>query len=370
MFMIIECVLEKIKKAVIFAEQITGKNLSLPVLANIILEIKDRSLKIKSTNLDLGLEIYIPCKITNENNLSIALNGVLFNNFFNNLPTITDKIKIELLEKNLKISSPQHTTLIKSLPVDDFPIIPIPNKTNSFFIHSQELTKALKSVWLSASFSTMKPEISSVCFYQQPDNLVLVATDSFRLAEKIIKTGKNKLTINQLIVPLKNIVKIIKIIDLLDEDLEIKYDQHQISFNAKDFYLTSRLIDGVYPDYRQIISTHWETEIIVSRLELLNLLKLANVFTDKFNQVDFSFTVNKLEIKTLNENGDNLVWLTPLTINGEPVAVSLNLKYLLDGLMAIESEQITLKFNGGNKPIMVAGVGDNSFIYLIMPIRR
>src|SRR3989344_4186263 len=224
MFMIIECVLEKIKKAVIFAEQITGKNLSLPVLANIILEIKDRSLKIKSTNLDLGLEIYIPCKITNENNLSIALNGVLF---------------------------------------------------NTFFIHSQELTKALKSVWLSASFSAMKPEISSVCFYQQPDNLVLLATDSFRLAEKIIKGGKNKLAVNQLIVPLKNIIKIIKIIDFLDEDLEIKYDQHQISFNAKDFYLTSRLIDGVYPDYRQIISTHWETEITVSRLELLNLLKLA-----------------------------------------------------------------------------------------------
>ncbi|MEK7209081.1 MAG: DNA polymerase III subunit beta [Patescibacteria group bacterium] len=368
--MYLECALEKIKKAIITTEQVTGKNLSLPILANIILEIKDRLLKIKSTNLDLGLEINLPCKIIDGNNLIIALNGVLLNNFFNNLISTINKIKIEFLGGNLKISSPQHTTTIKGLPVEDFPIIPTPNKPNSFFIHSKELLKNLKEVWYSASFSTMKPEISSVCFYQQVDSLVLVATDSFRLAEKIISVGKNKLAVNSLIIPLKNIIKIMKIIDFLDEDLEIKYDQHQISFTAQDFYLTSRLIDGVYPDYRQIISSRWETEITVSRQELLNLLKLSNVFADKFNQVDFSVTNDKLEIKTINENGDNLVWLTPIMINGAPVAVSLNLKYLLDGLQAIEWEQVLIRFNGGNKPIMITGVGDTSFTYLIMPIRR
>lgn len=366
--MIIECSLGKIRNAVIIAEQVTGKNLSLPILANIILETENRLLKIKATNLDLGLELSLPCKISKDG--AVALNGALLSNFFNNLPPIEDKIKIELSDGNLTISSLCNSTTIKGLPMDDFPLIPIPDKSNSFFIHSRELVKALKSVWYSASFSNLKPEISSVCFYQQGGNMVLVATDSFRLAEKLLRGGKNKLAVNYLIVPLKNITKMLKIFDTLDADLEVKYNQHQISFLTEHFYLTSRLIDGIYPDYHQIMPSHWETEATISRGELLNLLKLAGVFSDKFNQVDLTIAdEKKLEIKTKNENGDNLVWLTPLGVIGEPVAVSLNLKYLIDGLQSLDSEQVVFRLNGGAKPIAITGLGDATFTYLIMPIR-
>lgn len=162
-----------------------------------------------------------------------------------------------------------------------------------------------------------------------------------------------------------------KIIENLNVDLEIQYNQNQISFFAPHFYLTSRLIDGVFPDYRQIIPTRFSTEVTTNRAQLLELLKLANVFVDKFNQADLSLNKEgKLEIRTINDNGNNLVWVVPQAVSGEPVAISLNLKYLLDGLVAFSDEQVILRFNGAAKPIMLTGWGDTTLVYLIMPIKR
>jgi len=365
----LECSRDKIKTAVLFAERVTGKNLSLPILSNIILEAKNQVLKIKATNLDLGLEISLPCKI-NKDGLA-AVNGNLLGNFFNHLPAVEDKIKLELSNGNLNISSTHHTAAIKGYPTDDFPLIPRPDKPSSFFINSRQLLGGLRSVWYSASISSLKPEISSVCFYEQPSGLCLVATDSFRLAEKHLGDNKLKLDLPYLILPLKNTLEVMRIIENLDVDLEIQYNQHQISFLAPHLYLTSRLIDGVFPDYRQIIPSRFSTEVTTDRIQLLELLKLANVFTDKFNQADLSINnEKKLEIRTTNDSGNNLVWVSPQSVSGEPVAVSLNLKYLLDGLTAFTDEQIILRFNGAQKPIMLTGLSDATLVYLIMPIKR
>ncbi|MBI2100651.1 MAG: DNA polymerase III subunit beta [Candidatus Vogelbacteria bacterium] len=365
----LECSLGKIKTAILSAERLTGKNLSLPVFSNIILEAENQTLKIKATNLDLGLEISLPCKI-NQTGL-VAVSGNLLGNFFNHLPASEDKIKLELLKGNLNISSTHHTTTIKCYPADDFPLIPRPDKPSILLINSEQLSQGLQSVWYSASSSNLKPEISSVCFYEQPSGLCLVATDSFRLAEKHLGGDKLRLNLPYLILPLKNTLELMKIIENLNVDLEIQYNQNQISFFAPHFYLTSRLIDGVFPDYRQIIPTRFSTEVTTNRAQLLELLKLANVFVDKFNQADLSLNKEgKLEIRTINDNGNNLVWVVPQAVSGEPVAISLNLKYLLDGLVAFSDEQVILRFNGAAKPIMLTGWGDTTLVYLIMPIKR
>lgn len=365
----LECSRDKIKTAVLFTERVTGKNLSLPILSNVILETKNQTLKIKATNLDLGLEISLPCKINKDGLVAVA--GNLLGNFFNHLPPAEDKIKLEFLNGNLNISSTHHTTTIKGYPAEDFPLIPRPDKPLSLFVNSRQLLGGLRSVWYSASPSNLKPEISSVCFYEQPNGLCLVATDSFRLAEKRLSDDRLKLELPQLILPLKNTLELMKIIENLDVDLEIQYNQHQIALLVPNLYFTSRLIAGVFPDYRQIIPSRFSTEVSTNRLQLFELLKLANVFTDKFNQADLIINhKKKLEIRTVNDSGNNLVWVNPQAVSGEPVAVALNLKYLLDGLAAFTSEQIILRFNGAQKPIMLTALGDTTLTYLIMPIKR
>ncbi len=369
--MILECSREKIKNAISAAERVTGKNLSLPVLSNIILETKDRVLQIKATNLDLGLTISLPIPGKTSQTGTIAVNGSILANFFNNFPTTEETIKLELVAGNLIISSRQHATTVNGYPSDDFPLIPTIANPGSFLVDSHHLMSTLKDVWSSAAVSNLKPEISSVCFYEQEDGLVVVATDSFRLAEK--RLLNNKISLPNLIVPLKNVSEIIKILDNISGEVEVQYNQHQISFQAENFYLTSRLIEGVFPDYRQIIPTRYETEVVVKRGDLLDLLKLSNVFTNKFNQADLTVTAddkNQIEIKTKNDNGDNRSWLPAQSVTGSSVSIGFNLKYLLEGLAAIRTENVVLRLNGDSKPIVVAGVGDTSFTYLIMPIRR
>ncbi|MEK7584912.1 MAG: DNA polymerase III subunit beta [Patescibacteria group bacterium] len=365
----LECSKNKLQSAVLLAERVTGKNLSLPVLSYIVLEANNRVLKIKSTNLDLGFEISIPVKINKEG--SVALNGSLLGNFLSNLNLNEDRVKLDLIDGNLNISSPNHSTKIKSYPTDDFPSIPKPDKPDSLDLKSQDLVEDLKYVWYSASISNLKAEISSVCLYNQPDGLFWVATDSFRLAEKKLTQKNTKTNLPYLIIPLKNIIEIIRILDGLDLDLKVEYNKHQLSLKAENFHLTSRLIDGVFPDYRQIIPTRFTTQITVARNELLPLLKLANVFVDKLNQAELSLNQEgKLEVKTINDNGDNVAWINCEVVEGETLALSLNLKYLLDGLNAINSEKIILGFNGPLKPIVIKGLDDPNFTYLIMPIRR
>ncbi len=365
----LECSREKIRSAIAMAERATGKNLSLMILSHIVLEADKLLLKIRATNLDLGLEISLPSKINKTG--TVAVSGQVLNNFFNNLPASEDKVKLELVNNNLNISSTNNSTTIKSYPIEDFPLIPKIEKPNTFTISSNDVVSDLKQVFYSASSSNLKPEIASVCLYNQPDGLFFVATDSFRLAEKKILNQELKLELPYLIIPLKNIIELIRIFDGFNKDLLVEYNKHQIAFTAEHFYLTSRLVEGVFPDYRQIIPTKFSTKVTVDKNELLKTLKLSNIFTDKFNQADITITTDgKMEIKTTNDFGDNSSWLSVASLEGETTAVSLNLRYLIDGLSVINSPQVTLGFSGLNKPILLSGLSDQGFNYLIMPIRR
>src|SRR3989344_8253300 len=153
-----------------------------------------------------------------------------------------------------------------------------------------------------------------------------------------------------------------KIFESNDLDLEVQYNAHQLAFKADNFYLTTHLIDGVYPDYRQIIPQQWETEVIIKRHQLLEVLKIASVFSDKFSQADLTVNPGQpLEIKTRSDQGENITWCQTLAVTGAPVVLSFNLKYLGDGLQTITDENLIWQFNGSAKPTRIRGLSDQSF---------
>ncbi len=365
----LECSKEKLREGVGLAEKITGKNLSLPILNSVILEAKGRSLSIRATNLELGIEVELPCRVVKEGQTAIP--GAMLFNFLSNI--ISENISLEVIGGNLIVSSPRHKTTIKGYSVVDFPIIPkVSEDKQSFTTPSEYLAEALRSVSYSASSSLVKPEISSVCVYNHQEEVAIVATDSFRLAERVFPPAlKIKLNSPHLIIPIRNITEIIRVLETTKEEVTVEYNQHQIAVRTKDIYLTSRLVDGVYPDYRQIIPTTQTTQVVVLKADLLETLKLLNIFVDKFGQITINISPKdkKLEFSAGNEGGENTS-LLEATIEGEPVTVSLNVRYLLDSLQSINTDSIQIKFNGSHKPVVVRGVGDQSFVYLIMPINR
>lgn len=363
----LECATDKIKEAVSQVEKIVSKNSTLEVLNSVLLTATGKSLKLKATNLSLGIEIEIPANIEKEG--EIAILGSVLNNTVLNLGN-EKIINFEQKENNLVISNKNSSVLLKSIPKDDFPTLPAVDG-DSFEISSKELLEGIKAVFYSSSVSDIKPEISSVYLYTNEDKIFFVATDSFRLAEKSIKNKKES-DISTLLIPYKNIIEIMKIMSGYETDIKVVYNKNQISFNSSGFYLTSRLIDGIFPDYKQIIPKEYETTVIVLKNDLQNALKLSNVFSDKFNQITISIKPEEKSFEIYSENkdvGENKTKLEG-SLKGRDVQINVNLKYLLDCFQSIDDDSITLNFNGSNRPLIIKGNSDKDFQYLIMPMNR
>ncbi|MFZ2149943.1 MAG: DNA polymerase III subunit beta [Minisyncoccia bacterium] len=363
----VECSVEKIKKAVSQVERVTGKNLTLPILNSILLIASGKFLKLRSTNLSLGIEIEIPAKVEKEGVLAIS--GVVLGGVFSNVSQ-NENVLLEEKEGNLLIKTKKSQIKLKGHSHEDFPTIPIVTGT-SFEIESKKLVEGIKSVYYSSSVSDIKPEISSVFMYTNGENLVFVSTDSFRLAEKKIKIrGVDEIL--GILIPFKNVAEILKVFGESFGTVKVCFNKNQISFASENIYLTSRIIDGVFPDYRQIIPKESSTEVVVLKQDLLDALKLSNVFSDKFNQVNLKVNPKEklFELSSNNNDvGENKTYLDAV-VNGEGVELGFNYKYFLDCFQSITTDSVSIKLSGATKPIIISPVSDSSFTYLIMPMNR
>jgi DNA polymerase-3 subunit beta len=363
----LECQLEKLKDGISKVERITGKNLTLPILNSILLIASSKSLKLRSTNLSLGIEVEIPAKVEKEG--VVAIIGSTMGGVFSNI-TQNESVFLEEVDGNLVIKTKKNKIKLKCQPHDDFPTIP--RVAGSIFeIESKKIIDGIKSVYYSSSPGDIKPEISSVFIYTNEDSLVFVSTDSFRLAEKKIKIKKIE-EILGILIPYKNISEILRIFGEIGGNLEVCFNKNQISFSTENTYLTSRVIDGVFPDYKQIIPQKPTTTAVVLKQDLLNALKLSNIFSDKFNQINLSIKPKEkvFELSSLNNDiGENKTYLDA-AIEGEEVALSFNYKYFLDCFQSVATDSLSIKLSGGALPIVISPVSDPSFTYLIMPMNR
>lgn len=370
----IECLKNKLQKAVTITERITAKNMSLPILKNILLEANDGYLSIRATNLEVGIETKIPAKIYEPG--VTAINPTIFSNFLNNLKD-EDKIILTVINGNLSVSTENSNTIIKSETTDDFPTIPKISTDNKLNILAEDFIKGLKSVAFASSNSDIKPEISSVYLYIDNDLLIFVATDSFRLAEKRIKLKQNS-SIESVIIPIKNTLEIVKAFEGSEnEELEISSDGNQISIFGNNIHFTSRVINGVYPDYRQIMPKDYKISFDLNRDSFLQALKLNTIFADKFNQINFLLnTENKnLILNTSNQDtGENTTILNDLDIKftdkNDNFSTCYNIRYIIDSFSIINTNKIFLGLNEVNRPLMLQSIGDDSFSYIVMPVTR
>jgi len=364
----LECSKEKIQNAITLAERITGKNLSLPVLSAILLIAQDNILKVRATNLDLGIEINVPAKIKKEG--VVAVPGNIISTLLSHIHS--DMVTFRVDEnKSLTVTTKNTSTCIKSYPHDDFPILPKVSNEKSFTISIEKLLLGLKSVWYSAAVSDIKPEISSVYIYTEDDMVIFAATDSFRLAEKKL-TLEGDVGILSLLIPFKNIAELIRVFDGKDGDVVVIFDTNQISFKTNTIYITSRLIDGIFPDYKQILPKEFTTEVVVLKQDLLNAIKITNLFSDKFNKITFTIKPSEktFEIYSTNSDvGENRT-VVDTALSGEDITLNFNHKYIIDCFQSITQDSVSLQLNNPTQPMIIKSVGDPTFTYLVMPLNQ
>lgn len=364
----IECLKDKLLNIVSKTSRITtNKNLGLPILNCLLLTSENNRLIIKATNLEIGVKVEIPVKT--EKPGKVAIPGEILGNLLANLPG-GKNLKIESKDDEIELKTEQNQISIKSKNHNDFPSIP-ETKSEAFAVSVKDFVDGLKMVWYSSTQSSIKPELSSIFIYTENGEMVFTATDSFRLAEKRIKIKQNK-DFGQVLLPFKNALEISRILEDESGELEIFLDKNQISLSVNGIYITSRLVDSTFPDYKQIIPKDFKTEAVVLKQDLISALKLANVFSDKFNQINFNISPAKkiFEIKTKNpEIGEN-VHRIDAALSGDSVDINFNIKYISDCFASIGSDSVTISLNDISKPMVIRGVGDKGFLYLVMPMNK
>lgn len=362
-----ECIRDVLKNSLVSAERMAGKNLSLAILSGVYMRAskKNNALSLRATNLDLGIDISLPAKVEEEGSIVVPP-GVLIGL----LSGIYDKkTTLETSQENLLVTSINTSSTVRGLPNEDFPTLPVISGGESFEIPVNIFLDGVKNVWYSASTSDIKPEIASVYIYHQDNDVVFVSTDSFRLAEKKIQINGN-LESFHLLVPYKNIIEIMRVFEGLSGNVKIAFSKNQVSFAAEGIYVTSRIIDGIFPDYNQIIPKNNSTEVTLLKQDFINALKMANVFADKFNRVDITADPSKklFELRSQNTSVGENVARVDATLDGEKISLGFNHKYILDCFQSIKQESVVLRFAGAGKPLVIRGQGDKSFLYLVMPL--
>lgn len=363
----IKCKTEQLKNAVNLAERMTGKNLTLPTLHAILLVATGKSLKIRSTNLAVGIEIEIPATVDEEG--VVLIKGEVLSSVTSNILGKQD-INLTLENENLVVSTEASKTVIKCLPQEDFPTLPIV-EGESFEIKSDVLKEGIRSVYFCAANTEIKPEIASIFIYSDQEHFIFVATDSFRLAEKKIKV-KNAPDISKILIPYKSIADVLRVLDLLTDEVNVSFSRNQLSIYGGGVYFTTRLIDGSFPDYKLIIPKEEKTKVVVMKQELLSTLRLSTIFADKFFQIAFLVKPSEGKVIIDSKNTDVGSSLSSIdsVIEGEQIEVSFNLKYFIDVFQSINSDSVSISFTEPNRPIIIKGVQDNSFLYLLMPTNR
>ncbi len=363
----LKCKTEQLKNSVILADKMTGKNLSLPTLHAILLIASGKSLKIRSTNLAVGIEIEIPATIEQEG--IVLIKGEVLASVVSNVSG-KQEVSLILENDNLVVVTESNKTVIKCLPQEDFPTLPIV-EGESFEVKSSTIQEGIRSVYFCAANTEIKPEIASIFIYTEQENFVFVATDSFRLAEKKIKS-KNTPDISKILIPYKSISDVLRVLDLFEGDIRISFNRNQLSISGNGVYFTTRLIDGAFPEYKIIIPKEEKTKVVVMKSELLSTLRLSTIFADKFFQVAFAVKKEEKKITVDSKNTDVGSSLSSIdaVIEGESIEVSFNLKYFLDVFQAIQNDSVSISFTEPNRPIIIKGVQDTSFMYLLMPTNR
>ncbi|MFH1781917.1 MAG: DNA polymerase III subunit beta [Patescibacteria group bacterium] len=364
-----KCTQENLNGALGVVAHIASKNVNLPILNNILVRAKDTSLTLAATNLEIGVVCNVRSKIEEDGSFTVP--AQVFASYINLLTG--DNIDVDLEGKELVVQSGKQKTKLKGEGVDEFPIIPEVNKENKITCTFEDLVKGLSQVVGSASLDETRPEIAGVYMNFFENELIMAATDSYRLAEKKIKceySGENK----KAIIPQKTILEFIRISGLFTfEKVDLYISDNQVFFDLGDIKITSRLIEGEYPDYRQIIPQNKNTEVIVDKEKCIKLIKAASLFSKSgINDVNMVFDQKEqlLLVNTVNSQlGENNASMEAEITGGENDIV-FNYKYLLDGFTNINSENIKINIIDNASPGVFMPENEDGFVYIIMPIKQ
>lgn len=354
------------RKGLFVVSRVVGSGNPLQVLNNILVKTDQGRIKLSSTNLEIGVNTWVGGKIEEEGALTVP--AKLINEYINNLPS--EKVTLESLDNTtLVLESENYHTNIKGLSHEDFPLIPEVNEEPFAKIDSTELKNAFaETIWASAANET-QPEISGIFMAFEQDSVRVAATDRYRLAERTAVLLEPVEASKEVIIPSRTVIELYKILIAGSGQVEIYFSENQVLFKFDETELISRLIDGQYPDYRQIIPKGFKTEAVVERDEFIHALKAAALFVPDSNNVNLEVKPTGITVTAASMASGENTTLIKAKVTGDDNRAVFNFRYLLDCLNNISEATVNFKMINDASPAAITPAGRDNYTYIVMPIK-
>jgi DNA polymerase-3 subunit beta len=367
----LECKKDNLVRGVSLVSKVSSTKGSLPILSHILLETVNGRLKLSATDLEMGVECIIGAHIDNEGR------GVVPAKILGEyLPSVSSE-KVSIVEDGgvVIFNAGIGETKVNGQPADEFPLIPVIKEAQSFSLPATELSHALSVVSFSASRDISRPEISGVFMSVSGDTVVFAATDGHRLAEYTIAVEGGGVDLNA-IIPLKTAQEVSRIFAKEAGNVLVEVGDAQIRFSIQgeqssgvDVVLVSKVVDGEYPDYKQIIPSDFKTVAEVSRKELVNAVKGVSVFSGvETNEVVFNVKGVEVEIQAESSDVGKSELSIEAKIVGDEELKSFNYRYVLEGVGVFNEDMLSLSFSENDGPMLITTGKEGAYLYMVMPL--
>ncbi|MEK7167131.1 MAG: DNA polymerase III subunit beta [Patescibacteria group bacterium] len=365
------CLQENLNKGLFLVNHLTLKNFYLPILNNVLIQAQNNNIKLIATNLEIGIQCQIRGKIEQEGKFIVPCQ--LLVNYINLLPK--KPIEIEVKDSKLFLECSHQKTQINGIDSAEFPILPELKNATEYFLNIIDFKTAFEQIISTITFNELRPEISGALLdfnISQSGWLTMAGTDSFQIAEKKIIFQKNSADINkQIILPLKTCQELLRILpEEPNEIIKICVDTNQIYFSFQNVELVSKIIEGKYPDYPQIIPKEYKTRVILNADELIKGIKRQSFFTDEKRKLNIAFSCAKQEM-TIISNGviGESVSKIKGEIKGEENEIVVDYKYLLQGVQSLKSNEIIIEIINKKQPLILKSpLEEKNYFYFIFPV--
>lgn len=361
------CTKEHLIKALKSVGGIAGRNPALPILRNVLLQTERGRMKFSATDLEVGVSTWITGRVEGEGEITIPVKQL--SEYVQNLPN--EHVNLEADKSGLKITCGSAHASFQGEAAENFPLIPAVSEGKKIKISVGALVGCLDRVTYCAAVDDNRPELSGIYLTGKGNILTMAATDSYRLAEAQVETSEEISADFQVILPLRAAQEVKRALGEGEEIVQIILGEGQAMFESPSTLLVSRLIDGNYPDYKQIIPDKSSVTCALLRVDLLRALRGASVFSyGEVNSVILETAEAGVKITATAQEIGETISEVPAEITGENVKINFNPRFLIDALNGIKSERIRMGLTNASVPaVFYPEDVTEKTICLVMPIK-
>ncbi len=337
---------------------------SVQILAGVLLRATGGELHLAATDMELSLRTSLDAQVDDEG--SVVVPGRLLVDLARLLPDSEVQLEHRVDEAVLTVVCGAASYRLHTYSAEDFPRLPEIDDTQSFTVDAEALLETVAQVSRSASRDESRPVLTGILARFEPGKLVMAATDSYRLAVKETNLAGSTREL-EAIIPARALTELARIAGSATQ-LELGVQENQVAFRTDDAVLTTRRIDGQFPNVKQLLPEQFEHVVTLPRSEVLDVVRRVSVMAQRNSPLRLRFSEGELQVSAQTQDVGEAKEALPAPFTGDPLEIGFNPEFLRDGIESVQSDEVQLKLISPLRPGLIQGESDD-YSYLIMPIR-